>query len=171
MIDQPPSTRVGRVVSEARSLPAPGSENIWHQRDLGPQRRPDEALLLLGAAVADQRGQHPRRDLQVGAADPGLRQLGVDHQLLDRSGVEAPRHRPVRHEVAGVGQRGPPLGPVDGLRGRRRSSRARTRAGSASGGSSIDIVRTSPAATAAATRARAVAGAGSSDRSDVARLR
>ncbi len=38
------------VVSEARSLPAPGSLNIWHQRDLAPQRRPDDpALLLLGA--------------------------------------------------------------------------------------------------------------------------
>jgi hypothetical protein len=30
-IRQPPSTLVARVASEARSLPAPGSENSWHQ--------------------------------------------------------------------------------------------------------------------------------------------
>ena len=43
VIDQPPSTRSARVDSEARSLPAPGSENIWHQltspRSEGPMKR------------------------------------------------------------------------------------------------------------------------------------
>ena len=43
VIDQPPSTSVAAVVSDARSLPAPGSENIWHHvispRSDGPTQR------------------------------------------------------------------------------------------------------------------------------------
>ncbi len=45
----------------------------------------------------------------MGAPDVGGDQLLVDHQLLDRRGVEAPGSRPVRGEVARIGQPAAPL--------------------------------------------------------------
>ncbi len=56
-------------------------------------------------AVLDQREDHPARDPVGRPPDPGGGELLLDHQLLHRSGVPAPRLRPVRHHVASLDHR------------------------------------------------------------------
>ena len=70
--DQPPSTRVARVLRAARSEPAPGSLNSWHQMMLAAEGRGDEALGLLGRSVGHDGGEGPRRHRQVGPTQAGL---------------------------------------------------------------------------------------------------
>ena len=106
--DQPPSTRVARVVSAARSEPAPGSLNSWHQSSSPRRVGTDPPLGLLRGAVGHDGGQGPGGHGQVGSPEAGLGTGLVDDQLLDGTGVASPRRRPVRGQEAGVGQ-GPPL--------------------------------------------------------------
>ena len=106
---QPPSTRSARVRSEARSEPASGSLNSWHQvispRSVGATKR----SICSGRSVAEDRRDGPAGDDEVGTGDAGAGQLLVDDQLLGRAGAQAVRARPVRREVAGLGQRDPAL--------------------------------------------------------------
>ena len=78
-------------------------------RDLAAQRRADEPLALLVGAVLEDRRRRPGADLQVGPLDAGRGELLVDDQLLHRVGAEPVRRRPVRGQVAGLGQGGPAL--------------------------------------------------------------
>ena len=72
------------------------------------RRRGKPGPLLVGP-VAEDRGQRPVADDQVRPRDPCPRELLVDHQLLDRTGIAAVRRRPVRHEISGVGDGDPAL--------------------------------------------------------------
>src|SRR5918996_767569 len=72
--------------------------------DLASQRGRDPPLLLLGRAVHHQRRQRPRAHAQVRTPYLRLAELVVDDELLQRAGVTAPRLRPLRREVAGVGE-------------------------------------------------------------------
>ncbi len=49
-------SRTARVASEARSEPAPGSLNSWHQRSSLAHDRREEAQALLLGAVGEQGG-------------------------------------------------------------------------------------------------------------------
>ena len=53
-----PVDRSAWVVSEARSLPASGSLNSWHQSSSAAEDRREPPFLLLGRAVGEQRGCH-----------------------------------------------------------------------------------------------------------------
>ena len=75
-------------------------------RDVTEQRGQHETFPLLRRAVLDDGGHRPRADGQIGAAEPCSRQLLVNHQLLDRTRVEAERSRPVRRQVARLRQSG-----------------------------------------------------------------
>jgi hypothetical protein len=99
---QPPSIRTAFVAREARSEPAPGLGEHLAPAQLAPQRAGDPPLLLLGRTVRDERGDHPRADLQPRAHHTGTAELLVDGQLLDRAGVPAPRPWPVRREPAAL---------------------------------------------------------------------
>lgn len=67
---QPPSPRTALVRSDARSEPAPGSENSWHHRN-SPRNVPGTELLdLLRCAV--------------------LGMVGAAHQPITRSGRSTP---------------------------------------------------------------------------------
>ena len=93
---QPPSARTAFMRSEARSDPAPGSLNSWHQntspRSVGRQ----ESLDLLAAAVLENRWGGPPSDHQVGTCHTGLGHLLIDQQLFGGPGLPAVRPRPVR---------------------------------------------------------------------------
>ena len=102
---QPPSARTAFVRSDARSEPAPGSLNSWHQIQLAAERRRHEPLDLLGAAVLEDRRRRPPADHQIGTLDAGGGQLPIDQQLLGRRGVAAVRPRPVRRLQPGLGER------------------------------------------------------------------
>ena len=91
--DQPPSTRSARVASDARSEPAPGSENSWHHVSSWRSDGAMNCSCWARGAVGDERGQHPPRHLQVRAADAGGPELLVDHQLLERAGRPGPTAR------------------------------------------------------------------------------
>ena len=69
----------------ATSEPAPGSLNIWHQISSPVNSGPQVALLLLVAAVGDDRRRaHAVADRvarRTGSAHPRRRQLGVDRVL------------------------------------------------------------------------------------------
>jgi len=73
------------VASAARSLPAPGSLNSWHQISSPVQRLAQPALLLLVAAVGeDGRGRHAQPDrveLGVVTGRIGGGEFGVDDVL------------------------------------------------------------------------------------------
>ena len=79
---QPPSARTAFVRSEARSDPAPGSLNSWHHDELAAQRRRDEPLDLLLAAVLEDGRRGPPADHQVRAVDACGGQLAIDQKLL-----------------------------------------------------------------------------------------
>ena len=102
---QPPSARTAFVRSDARSDPAPGSLNSWHQMQFAAQGGGHEPLDLLGAAVLEDRRRRPPADHQIRPRHPGGGQLLVDQQLLGRRGVAAVRARPVRRQQPGSGQR------------------------------------------------------------------
>ena len=112
---QPPSTLTAFMRSDARSEPAPGSLNSWHQKSSPLQGGWYESLHLRGAAVLENGRRRPPADHQIGAVDTGGGQLLVDQQLLGRRGVTAVRLRPVRRQQPGLGERDLPL-----LRGQRR---------------------------------------------------
>ena len=101
---QPPSTRVARVESAARSEPAPGSLNSWHQlispRSVGGIQR----SCCSGGAEHDERRERPCTDADVGALHLGGPELLLDHEQLERLGVAAPRAGPARREVAVGGE-------------------------------------------------------------------
>ena len=130
---QPPSTRSARVRSEARSEPEPGSEKSWHQtsspRSDGSTNRSRCASLPCSRIV----GSAQPAITMSGRATPAARQLLVDDDLGDGVGAEAVRRRPVRRQVAGLDQRGPPLllrQPADlARRGPRTLRRGSTRRG------------------------------------------
>src|SRR5207244_9779331 len=63
---------------------------------------PDPALDLIRRAVLDDREDVPRRDAVARTVDPSLRELLVDHELLERFRLASPRLRPVRLDVAGL---------------------------------------------------------------------
>ena len=91
---------------------------------LAPQRRRHEPLALRVVAVLEDRRQRPAGDHDVGPGDAGPGQLLVDDDLGDGVGAEAVRRRPVRRQVAGLDQRGPPL--LARAAPRSRAARART---------------------------------------------
>jgi hypothetical protein len=64
--------------------------------DLSEQGRTDEAALLVLGPVGDEGGEHPRADRQVRPLDTCPGELLVDHELLHRRCIAAPRARPVR---------------------------------------------------------------------------
>ena len=68
--DQPPSTRTALVRSDARSEPAPGSENSWHQRN--------SPRMVAGT----------KRSICSGV--PCSRMVGAAHQPITRSGRSTP---------------------------------------------------------------------------------
>ena len=104
LIRQPPSTLVARVASDARSEPAPGSLNSWHQRDVAALRRRNQALLQLFWCGGQHRGQDPLGDVQRRPDQAGsLGELLVDDELFEGTRIDAPRRRPVRRHEAGVG--------------------------------------------------------------------
>ena len=113
---QPPSARTARVVSPARSEPAPGSLNSWHH-EVAAQRRRQEPLLLLRRPVLDQRRDHPGADGQAGSPHPGRPHLLGDDHLLERARFPPPRAGQVRHDPAVVGQ--PPVRSARGQPGDR----------------------------------------------------
>ena len=120
LTSQPPSTRVPLVLMPAASEPASGSLNSWHQMTSWSRARPHPARDLVVGGVLDQREDHPAGDAVRRPLDAGGRELLLDHELLDRAGAPAPRLGPVRHDVAGLDQRGPRW---PRRRGRRRSRR------------------------------------------------
>ena len=63
---QPPSARTAFVRSDARSEPAPGSLNSWHQNISPLSVGRHEPLDLLGRAVLEDRRRRPPADHQVG---------------------------------------------------------------------------------------------------------
>ena len=69
MIQRSPS-RTARVVSPARSEPAPGSLNSWHQPDPAVEDRRDEPVDLVGGAVGEdgRRGHEQAETARAGAA-------------------------------------------------------------------------------------------------------
>ena len=125
---QPPSTRCARVRSEARSDPAPGSLNSWHQVSSPQQRRAHEPRPLLVAPVPEDRRRRPAADLEVRPLDSRRGELLVDDQLGDGVGGEPVGLGPVGGEVARVDQRLATLGLRAAPRSppRRRGRRRRT---------------------------------------------
>ena len=118
---RPTSTPSGRSAS-SRRRPArpwcaarpgrsrrPGSENSWHQTSSPRSDGPHEPLALLVGAVLEDRRQRPAGDHEVG---PGRPRRGASSSSITiwvhRVGAEAVRRRPVRRQVAGLDQRGPP---------------------------------------------------------------
>ena len=63
---QPPSARTALVRSDARSEPAPGSLNSWHQMISPRSVGGHEPLDLLGRAVLEDRRRRPPADHQIG---------------------------------------------------------------------------------------------------------
>src|SRR5690606_25655704 len=61
-------------------------------------------LVLVGPGLEDRRAGPTDADRVVGSAHPGPTELLVDDDLVDRIGVETPRRRPVRGDVARLGQ-------------------------------------------------------------------
>ena len=68
------------------------------------QRREVALSLVVGPGVDDRRTGPADTDLVVRTVDPGGSELLVDDQLVTGIGAEAPRRRPVRGDVAGVGE-------------------------------------------------------------------
>ena len=123
---QPPSARSARVVSPARSEPAPGSLNSWHHRKSPRSVGGRNRCCCCGRAVLDQRGHHPGADHQAGRPDPGGPHLLVDDELLER----ARRRGPTGRGRCGVTQPSAASRRVRSCAGERRRSR-RARPGSA----------------------------------------
>src|SRR6202008_1933629 len=69
------------------------------------ERRADPARHLIRAGVLDQGEDDPAGDAVAGPLAPGRGEFLLDHQLLDGTGVPAPRPGPVRHRVAGLDHR------------------------------------------------------------------
>ena len=69
--------------------------------------RQDPPVDLIGRRVLDEREQHPRTDAETGTFEVG--QLLVDHQLFERTRTTAERLGPMRHAIARLDQRSPPL--------------------------------------------------------------
>ena len=97
LTSQPPSTRVALVLMPAASEPASGSLNSWHQMTSWSQRGRHPAGDLVVGAVLDEREDDPAGDAVRRAGDAGRGELLLDHELLDRAGLAAPRLGPVRH--------------------------------------------------------------------------
>ncbi len=105
VIRQPPSTRVALVLRPARSDPAPGSENSWHQiispRNVGGRKRcfcssvPNATIDGMIQAAMPTCGRLTR---------PAGEFLG-DDDLLDRAGGSAPRLRQMRQHPSALGER------------------------------------------------------------------
>ena len=101
VIDQPPSTRVGPGGERGQVAAGAGLAEHLAPRELAPQRRAHEPLLLARRAVADDGGQHPARHLEVGGGAP--RPPTAPASITSCStgdGVAPPRPGPVGHEVA-----------------------------------------------------------------------
>ena len=99
MTQRSPS-RAARVVRPARSEPAPGSLNSWHQADPALEDRRHEAVDLLGGALGEdrrRRHQQPEAARRAQGAVVGERR---PHDRL-RPAVEA-RGRPARGRSAGA---------------------------------------------------------------------
>ena len=94
-----PGAEVGEVAAAARL-----GEQLAPELLAGEDRPQVAVLLLLAAGVEDRRRRPADADRVDRSPDLGLGQLVVDDQLVDRVGVEAPRTRPVRGDVAGLGE-------------------------------------------------------------------
>ena len=95
-----PGAEVGQVAAGARL-----AEQLAPDLLAGQQRQQVALLLLLGAGVQDRRARPSRcRSGSAGGCTSARAQLVVDDQLVDRVGVEPPGLRPVRRDVAGLGQ-------------------------------------------------------------------
>ena len=106
---QPPSTRSALVRSEARSEPAPGSENSWHQTR-SPSSDGFTNRSCCSAVPASRIVRHrPAGDHDVRAGDAGPGELVVDDDLGHGVGSEAVRRRPVRRQVPVLDHRRPEL--------------------------------------------------------------
>ena len=99
----PPSVRRPLVVMEAASDPAPGSLKSWHQRSDSLEARPNPAVHLFGCRVLEHGQQHPLPDSQGRAFYVG--ELVLHHELLHCASGASVRLRPVRHQIAGMGER------------------------------------------------------------------
>ncbi len=98
---QPPSTAVARVDSDARSEPAPGSLNSWHQpispRSVGMIQR---SLLFASVPCTIRFGSAHAPTPMFGSRHLRGAELLFDHEELERLGVAAPRRGPARRDVA-----------------------------------------------------------------------
>ena len=94
-----PGAEVGEIAARAGL-----GEQLAPDLLAGQQREQEPVLLLVGAGVDDGRAGPADADHVGRPLDPGGLQLLVDEDLVDRIGVEAPRLRPVRGDVAGLGQ-------------------------------------------------------------------
>ena len=102
------------MVSDARSEPASGSLNSWHQV-ISPWRvGRTQRCLLGGGAVDGDGGGGPGAHLQVGHPDPGPAELLVDHDLLDGAGATSPGPVPVGDQEPRVREPAPPLAGREG---------------------------------------------------------
>ena len=148
---QPPSTRSARVLSAARSDPAPGSLKSWHQLSLPCRvgRTQRSCCSEVPWAMMVGRAQAPHR--QVGPPQAGGRQLLVDDQLLQRRRTPAPRRRPVRHDQPRLGEGRPAARPARRLPPRATTARISARSDSASDGRSAARLRRAPAMARSAT--------------------
>ena len=107
--NQPPSVRSARVVSEARSEPASGSLNNWHQSSSAPRMGGSHRALLLVGAVGEQGGpDEVDADAAHQLGRPGPGHLLGDQEVL--GGPEAPAA-----ELDGPGHPHPPVGGQGGL--------------------------------------------------------
>ena len=100
----PPAILTARVRSDARSDPAPGSENSWHQM-ISPRRvGPTKVVPLLVGAVGQDGGQRPVADGGRGLGQARPRELLGDHHLGGRARADAVRPRVVRRRQPAFGQ-------------------------------------------------------------------
>ena len=93
-----PSSRTARVASEARSDPAPGSLNSWHQTSSPVHSGPQPALaLVVGAVGEDRRRGHTEADAvaaRVVVRGARRRQRRVRHGLERAAARRGRRARP-----------------------------------------------------------------------------
>ena len=124
---QPPvGPRTAFVRSAARSEPAPGSLNSWHQINVAAQRaRARTVRSVRGCRARGCVGTAHQPITRSGRSHPRRGQLLVDQQLLGRRGVPAVRLRPVRGQQPRLGQRGLALARAAARRRRRPRRRSR----------------------------------------------
>ncbi len=112
---QPPSARTAFVRSAARSDPAPGSLNSWHQMKSPRSVAGTNCSICSGLPCSRIVGTAHHPITRSGRTTLGLGELLVDEQLLGRAGLAAVRAWPVRRQQPSVGQGDLPL--LGGLRG------------------------------------------------------